>query len=87
MLAAVMSFLAASAVTAVFLLVAVVVGMHQQLRCQKLNGRTPGPVSTNVRRLFGVFVREPTDAPTEKCDEDYVAGHPTVWSNKDSDCW
>jgi hypothetical protein len=84
-LIAVIALVVALAAIAALLLVAVVVGIHQEPSHQELRSRPSGPVAAIVRRLLGVYIRKPADAEADDDREACLAGHSTDSRNTDGE--
>jgi hypothetical protein len=85
MLTAVIALVVTLAVIAVFLFVAVVVGIHLEPPHQELSGRAEGPLAAIARRMLGVYVGKPTSAMADQDREECLAGHSTEWRNADGE--
>jgi hypothetical protein len=77
----VLAFVFVSAVLAVVIFVAVVVGIHSEAP-YKMSTRPQGPLSAMVRCLLGVYVGKPADTDTDDHREECLTGQSTDWWNK-----
>jgi hypothetical protein len=85
MLTAVIELVFALAALAAVVLVAVVVGIHQEPSYRELGSRPSGLAAAMVRRLLGVYVQKPADHKAHEDREECLAGYPVDWWNEDGE--
>jgi hypothetical protein len=78
----VLALVLALAVLAVFMFVAVVLGIHSESRYREMSTSAQRPLAAMVRRLLGVYVGKPADTVADDDREECLTGNSTDWWNQ-----